>query len=251
MFSVNFDESISYKQYVQNQNQERQIPFHKIEHTEPPLVTKNEQPDLESSSDSSEHSEYKLVSKLKSEVKNESGESTPFKILPQEIDKKEPSFLTSDSSSPPPAAQDADSDKLPSLPLKTRKSTRVTKRPNYFQSNNVLSSASHYIEILDGHKEQPGKILKLNKALYGLKQSPRQWNETLHEFLISQNFQVSNANQCLYNKTVNGTLITVVIYVDDIIISSSDLEEIEKVKVRLITEIQNKRSWSHNEISRL
>ena len=144
--SVNFDESISYKQYVQNQNHERQIPFHKIEHTEPPLVIKNEQPDLESSSDSSEHSEYKLVSKLKSEVKNESGESSPFKILPQEIDKKEPSFLKSDSSSPPPAAPDADSDKPPSLPPKTRKSTRVTKRPNYFQSNNVLSSASHYIE---------------------------------------------------------------------------------------------------------
>ena len=119
--SVNFDESISYKQYVQNQNQERQIPFHKIEHTEPPLVIKNEQPDLESSSDSSEHSEYKLVSKLKSEVKNESGESSPFKILPQKIDKKEPSFLKSDSSSPPPpAAPDADSDKPPSLPPKTR-----------------------------------------------------------------------------------------------------------------------------------
>ena len=95
---------------------------------------------------------------------------------------------------------------------------------------NANLSEEIFIEIPDGHKEQPGKILKLNKALYGLKQSPRQWNETLHEFLISQNFQVSNADQCLYNKTVNGTLITVVIYVEDIIISSSDLEEIEKVK---------------------
>ena len=66
--------------------------------------------------------------------------------MPQEIDKKEPSFLKSDSSSPPPAAPDADSDKPPSPPPKTRKSTRFTKRPNYFQSNNVLSSASHYIE---------------------------------------------------------------------------------------------------------
>ena len=94
---------------------------------------------------------------------------------------------------------------------------------------NANLSEEIFIEIPDGHKEQPGKILKLNKALYGLKQSPRQWNETLHEFLISQNFQVSNADQCLYNKTVNGTLITVVIYVDDIIISSSDLEEIEEV----------------------
>ena len=59
---------------------------------------------------------------------------------------------------------------------------------------NANLSEEIFIEIPDGHKEQPGKILKLNKALYGLKQSPRQWNETLHEFLISQNFQVSNAD---------------------------------------------------------
>ena len=56
--SVNFDENISYKQYVRNQNQEIQEPFKNITQTEPPLVIKNEQPDLESSSDSSEHSEY-------------------------------------------------------------------------------------------------------------------------------------------------------------------------------------------------
>ena len=48
--SVNFDENISYKQYVRNQNQERQEPFQNIEQTEPPLVIKNEQPDLGSSS---------------------------------------------------------------------------------------------------------------------------------------------------------------------------------------------------------
>ena len=86
--AVNFDENNSYKQYVRNQNQETEELFQNIEQSEPPLVIKNEQPDLESSSDSSEHSEYKLVSKVKSEVKDESGESSPFKILPQETDKK-------------------------------------------------------------------------------------------------------------------------------------------------------------------
>ena len=45
------------------------------------------------------------------------------------------------------------------------------------------------IEIPDCHREQPGNVLKLNKALYGLKQSPRQWNETLHDFLASQIFR--------------------------------------------------------------
>ena len=38
---------------------------------------------------------------------------------------------------------------------------------------NANLSEEIFIEIPDGHKEQPGKILKLYKALYGLKQSPR------------------------------------------------------------------------------
>ena len=53
-----------------------------------------------------------------------------------ETDKKEQkelSFLKSDSSKPPTAVPDVDSD-IPTLsPQKTRKSTRVIKRPNYFQ----------------------------------------------------------------------------------------------------------------------
>ena len=182
-----------------NQNQERQVPFHKIEHTEPPLVIKNEQPDLESSSDSSEHSEYKLVSKLKSEVKDESvdesGESSTFKILPREIDKKGPSFLKSDSSSPPPAAPDADSEKPPSLPPKTRKSTRVTKKSNYFKSNNVLSSASHYIEPNSYQEaEKTNDWLEWQKAI----------NEELNSINDNKVWSLVNRNECMQKKTPLG-----------------------------------------------
>ncbi|CAN0102501.1 unnamed protein product, partial [Heterosigma akashiwo] len=37
-------------------------------------------------------------------------------------------------------------------------------------------------------KDHPHKVWKLKKALYGLRQSPRLWYNTLHEFLLQQNF---------------------------------------------------------------
>ena len=131
------------------------------------------------------------MSKLKSEVKNESGERSPFKILPQEIDKKEPSFLKSDTSSPPPAAPDADSDKLPSLPPKTRKSTRVTKRPNYFQSNNVLSSASHYIDPNSYQEaEKTNDWLEWQKAI----------NEELNSIKDNKVWSLVHKTECMQKK---------------------------------------------------
>ena len=39
-----------------------------------------------------------------------------------------------------------------------------------------------------GFEEDIKKVCLLLKALYGLKQSPREWYETLSEFLISLGF---------------------------------------------------------------
>ena len=105
--------------------QEKQEPFQTTEPSEPPRI-KNEQPDVDFKSLSSDCSEHSIaiwirVKKLKSELKvspddkDESGNSRS-KILYQipETDKKEPCFLKSDSSKQPTAAQDGDSNKHPS-----------------------------------------------------------------------------------------------------------------------------------------
>ncbi|CAM9782913.1 unnamed protein product, partial [Heterosigma akashiwo] len=70
--------------------------------------------------------------------------------------------------------------------------------------------------------QHPNKVWKLNKALHGLKQSPRLWYMELHEHLLSQGFQRSGYEFCLYvRRDSSGGELMVAIYVDDLVISGS------------------------------
>ena len=55
-------------------------------------------------------------------------------------------------------------------------------------------------------------VCKLKKSLYGLKQSGRNWNNTLHTYLVSEKFSQSLADQCVYVKVTeaNGEIILIV-----------------------------------------
>ena len=57
----------------------------------------------------------------------------------------------------------------------------------------------------------------LQKTLYGLKQSPREWNEVLSNYLMSNNFIQSKADPCIFIQQNKQENIFVGIYVDDII----------------------------------
>jgi hypothetical protein len=73
-------------------------------------------------------------------------------------------------------------------------------------------------------------VCRLNKSLYGLKQSPRIWNELLTQHLEQQGFKNSKSEPCLFSKINESTKIIVVIYVDDLLIASNSLKEIDKFK---------------------
>ena len=69
---------------------------------------------------------------------------------------------------------------------------------------------------------KPNHVCKLKKSIYGLKQSARCWNSTLDEYLKSIGYCKSNADECIYVKSVreaNGQINFVIlgVYVDDII----------------------------------
>lgn len=81
-------------------------------------------------------------------------------------------------------------------------------------------------------------VCKMNKALYGLKQAPRNWNQRLDTFLISKGFKRSAADHCLYSKITLKTTLFVIIYVDDIIMISDDLGEINEFKATLSSEFK-------------
>ena len=74
---------------------------------------------------------------------------------------------------------------------------------------------------------------RLRKTLYGLKQSPREWNEAIHNFLVSQGFLQSKCDPCLYFKKTDSYEILTGIYVDDVISTGTNDIEVQKFRKAL------------------
>lgn len=71
-------------------------------------------------------------------------------------------------------------------------------------------------------------ICRLKKALYGLKQAPWALFHKLREFLIASNFKVSKADNSLFVHHSESQLIYVLIYVDDIIVTRTSSQAIDR-----------------------
>ncbi|KAA3469941.1 protein fluG-like [Gossypium australe] len=62
--------------------------------------------------------------------------------------------------------------------------------------------------------------------LYGLKQSPTAWLDKFRKAIISFGYQQSNANYTLFIKHQKGKITLLIVYIDDIVITSDEREEI-------------------------
>ena len=67
----------------------------------------------------------------------------------------------------------------------------------------------------------PGYVCKLNKALYGLKQSPCAWYNKLSTYMLKCGFQGSKSDTLVFFSNKGSSIIILLIYVDDIIITGS------------------------------
>ena len=99
-----------------------------------------------------------------------------------------------------------------------------------------------YMDIPPGYASalQPGVVCKLNKALYGLKQSPRAWFGRFRTAMRKYGFRQSNSDHTLFLKRRMGKLTALIIYVDDMIVTGDDKEEISRLKDYLATEFEMK-----------
>nr|GEX03699.1 ribonuclease H-like domain, reverse transcriptase, RNA-dependent DNA polymerase [Tanacetum cinerariifolium] len=77
------------------------------------------------------------------------------------------------------------------------------------------------------------KVYRLIKALYGLRQAPRAWNIKLDNTLKSLNFKKCALEQAIYTKTSKDTTLLIGVYVDDLIITDTPKEEIDKFKAQM------------------
>ncbi|GJU89342.1 ribonuclease H-like domain-containing protein [Tanacetum coccineum] len=90
-----------------------------------------------------------------------------------------------------------------------------------------------YMRPPEGYFPSGNKVCKLKKSLYGLKQAPRQWNAKLTSTLTENGFSQSKSDYSLFTKTDKGVFLSLLVYVDDIIITGNNVAEIEKFKVFL------------------
>ncbi|KAJ1700873.1 hypothetical protein LUZ63_000652 [Rhynchospora breviuscula] len=76
----------------------------------------------------------------------------------------------------------------------------------------------------------PGKVCRLKKSLYGLRQAPRMWFSKLTTALLKYGFTQSRADYSLFVCAKGNTFLTVLVYVDDLIVGGNDREAIKKFK---------------------
>jgi len=76
-----------------------------------------------------------------------------------------------------------------------------------------------YMEQPEGFikKGHEGKVYKLKKALYGLKQASLAWNKEANESLKSLGFKHLISDAGIYVVKQEGTIIVIILYVDDVI----------------------------------
>ena len=77
-------------------------------------------------------------------------------------------------------------------------------------------------------------VCRLKKSLYGLKQAPRQWYLKFDKFMSEQGYTRCHSNHCVYLKRKNdGSYIILLLYVDDMLVAGSNMQEINVLKRKL------------------
>ena len=80
---------------------------------------------------------------------------------------------------------------------------------------------------------QENLVCKLKKSVYGLKQAPRQWYKKFDSFMHKIGFKRYEADHCCYVKFFDNSYIILLLYVDDMLIAGSSIEEINNLKKQL------------------
>lgn len=78
------------------------------------------------------------------------------------------------------------------------------------------------------NKDHPTAVCRLNKAIYGLKQAPRAWYNELKQFLLAYGFKNSFADASLFIYNAKGTLLYMLVYVDDIILTGNNQQQLDQ-----------------------
>jgi hypothetical protein len=77
-------------------------------------------------------------------------------------------------------------------------------------------------------------VCRLKKSLCGLKQAPRQWYLKFDRFMTEQGYIRCHFERCVYFKRLeNGSYIILILYVDDMLVARSNMQDINVLKKKL------------------
>ncbi|KAM2392165.1 hypothetical protein ACFX1X_035690 [Malus domestica] len=83
-------------------------------------------------------------------------------------------------------------------------------------------------------------VCRLRKSLYGLKQSPRAWFDRFTQVMKRIGYNQSHSDHTLFVKRRQEKVTALIIYVDDMIITRDDFDEISKLQSNLAAEFEMK-----------
>jgi hypothetical protein len=84
------------------------------------------------------------------------------------------------------------------------------------------------------------KVCRLKKSLYGLKQSPRAWFGRFTKSMIDFGYHQSNSDHTLFLKRKQDKITTLIVYVDDMVVTGNDPEERKNLQNYLSKEFEMK-----------
>jgi hypothetical protein len=83
------------------------------------------------------------------------------------------------------------------------------------------------------HPDKPHHVCRLRKSIYGLKQAPRAWYHTLRKFLCDCGFVNSKSDSSLFILQHHGTILYILVYVDDIIVTGNSNVKVNECITKL------------------
>jgi hypothetical protein len=91
-----------------------------------------------------------------------------------------------------------------------------------------------YMQQPQGYEQGgPNIVCRLLRTLYGLRQAPRAWHQCLKKVLENLEFVASSTDAALFQSTMDGETVWLLVWVDDILVAAQGEERVAKVKVHL------------------
>ena len=89
-------------------------------------------------------------------------------------------------------------------------------------------------------EQNTSAVCRLRKSLYGLKQAPQAWSAKITQQLRKMGFTPSKLDSSLFVWQGQYGPVSLLLYVDDLVIIATDLKEIRRIKSQLVASCEMK-----------